>query len=88
MESLSYDMCNNKVGSEPDPAYQGHPNSHGTKCAGEIAMVANNSKCGVGIAYDSKVAGQSLLVLRTGSSGYDSPPKEWIVFIFEPNDQI
>lgn len=59
MESLSYDMCNNKVGSEPDPAYQGHPNSHGTKCAGEIAMVANNSKCGVGIAYNSKVAGQS-----------------------------
>ena len=28
---------------------------HGTRCAGEIAMRANNKKCGVGVAYDSKV---------------------------------
>ncbi|PKU31631.1 hypothetical protein llap_18065 [Limosa lapponica baueri] len=25
-----------------------------TRCAGEIAMQANNSKCGVGVAYDSR----------------------------------
>lgn len=35
-------------------------NSHGTRCAGEIAMVANNGKCGVGIAYNSKVGGDYL----------------------------
>ena len=31
---------------------------HGTRCAGEIAMVANNSKCGVGIAYNSRIGGK------------------------------
>lgn len=36
-------------------------NSHGTRCAGEIAMVANNGKCGVGIAYNSKIGGVKLL---------------------------
>lgn len=59
-EDLSYDMCHDKPGSQPDPAYMGHANSHGTKCAGEIAMVANNGKCGVGIAYNCRVAGTCL----------------------------
>lgn len=31
---------------------------HGTRCAGEIAMQANNHKCGVGVAYSSKVGGK------------------------------
>uniref|UniRef100_H3B1L8 Peptidase S8/S53 domain-containing protein n=1 Tax=Latimeria chalumnae TaxID=7897 RepID=H3B1L8_LATCH len=34
---------------------------HGTKCAGEIAMEANNSFCGVGIAFHSKIGGVRLL---------------------------
>lgn len=34
---------------------------HGTRCAGEIAMIANNNKCGVGIAYNSKIGGIKLL---------------------------
>ena len=34
------------------------PNSHGTRCAGEIAMRANNSKCGVGIAYEAQIGGE------------------------------
>jgi kexin len=33
---------------------------HGTRCAGEIAA-AKNDACGVGIAYDSKVAGLRIL---------------------------
>ncbi|KAK7693948.1 hypothetical protein QCA50_003522 [Cerrena zonata] len=33
---------------------------HGTRCAGQIAAVKNNV-CGVGIAYDSKVAGIRIL---------------------------
>lgn len=32
-------------------------NHHGTRCAGEIAAVPNNSFCAVGVAYASKVAG-------------------------------
>ena len=42
--------------SDPSPDYSSsEPNSHGTSCAGEIAMV-KNTQCGVGVAYNSKVA--------------------------------
>lgn len=34
---------------------------HGTRCAGVIAMVANNNWCGVGIAPDSKIGGVRML---------------------------
>ena len=33
--------------------------SHGTRCAGEVAAVANNSVCGVGVAYDANIGGKS-----------------------------
>ncbi|KAK3881522.1 hypothetical protein Pcinc_014041 [Petrolisthes cinctipes] len=36
------------------PAYT---NSHGTYCTGIVAAVANNSVCGVGIAYEARVGG-------------------------------
>ncbi|XP_072031864.1 neuroendocrine convertase 2-like [Amphiura filiformis] len=36
-------------------------NSHGTRCAGEVSAVAGNGVCGVGIAYDSKIAGIRML---------------------------
>jgi len=39
----------------PDPHSDNH---HGTRCAGEIAAVPNNSFCAVGVAYGSKVAGK------------------------------
>ena len=32
--------------------------SHGTRCAGEIAAKRDNGVCGVGVAYDSKIAGK------------------------------
>ena len=32
-------------------------NRHGTRCAGEVAAVANNSACSVGVAYDAKIGG-------------------------------
>lgn len=32
--------------------------SHGTRCAGEVAAARDNGICGVGVAYDSKVAGK------------------------------
>ena len=31
--------------------------SHGTRCAGEVAAVANNGVCGVGVAYNAKIGG-------------------------------
>ncbi|CAF3337002.1 unnamed protein product [Rotaria socialis] len=36
-------------------------NSHGTRCAGEIAAARDNNICGVGVAYDSMVAGIRML---------------------------
>lgn len=35
--------------------------SHGTRCAGAAAANANNSVCGVGVAYDAQVAGIKIL---------------------------
>ncbi|KFQ70738.1 Proprotein convertase subtilisin/kexin type 7, partial [Phaethon lepturus] len=36
-------------------------NHHGTRCAGEIAAVPNNSFCTVGVAYGSRIAGIRVL---------------------------
>lgn len=36
---------------------------HGTRCAGEIAMQADNNKCGVGVAYNSKVGGKNFVLM-------------------------
>lgn len=40
--------------------------SHGTRCAGEVAAARDNGICGVGVAYDSKIAGNDFLIY-----GYD-----------------
>ena len=52
----SYDF--NDHTDEPRPRLP--EDRHGTRCAGEIAAVKNNV-CGVGVAYDSKVAGLRIL---------------------------
>ena len=52
----SYDF--NDHTDEPRPRLA--EDRHGTRCAGEIAAVKNNI-CGVGVAYDSKVAGLRIL---------------------------
>nr|XP_015193269.1 PREDICTED: proprotein convertase subtilisin/kexin type 7 [Lepisosteus oculatus] len=56
----SYDLNSN----DPDP--MPHPdahsdNHHGTRCAGEIAAVPNNSFCAVGVAYMSVCSGIRVL---------------------------
>lgn len=38
--------------------------SHGTRCAGEVAAARDNGVCGVGVAYDSKIAGEHLFTLK------------------------
>lgn len=56
----SYDLNDNDA--DPSPRYEiTDENKHGTRCAGEIAMVANNSFCGVGIAFNSKIGGIRML---------------------------
>ena len=50
----SHDFAHNDADPTPDPSND-EPNSHGTGCAGEIAMV-NNTLCGIGVAYQSNVA--------------------------------
>ncbi|PGH31562.1 kexin [[Emmonsia] crescens] len=52
----SYDY--NDKSDEPKPRL--FDDKHGTRCAGEVAAVRNNV-CGVGVAYDSKVAGIRIL---------------------------
>lgn len=52
-------------------------NSHGTRCAGEISAVADNGICGVGIAFNSKIAAVRMLdqpymtdAIEASSMGY------------------
>ncbi len=52
----SYDF-NDKT-DEPKPRLS--DDKHGTRCAGEVSAVRNNV-CGVGVAYDSKIAGLRIL---------------------------
>ncbi|XP_055907836.1 neuroendocrine convertase 1-like isoform X2 [Eupeodes corollae] len=45
----------NEDNADPYPKPDDDDSSHGTRCAGEIAMMANNKKCGVGIAFNSRI---------------------------------
>lgn len=57
---ISYDI--NDDDPDPTPRYgRGLRNSHGTRCAGEIAMEANNEKCGVGVAFNAGIGGIRML---------------------------
>ncbi|KAM8960449.1 proprotein convertase subtilisin/kexin type 4 [Pelodytes ibericus] len=58
--SASYDFN----GNDPDPQPRYDPsdeNRHGTRCAGEVAAVANNGVCGAGIAYNAGIGGVRML---------------------------
>jgi len=46
---------------QPEPIPMLADDMHGTRCAGEIAAQADNNKCGVGIAYNSHIAGIRIL---------------------------
>ncbi|XP_010219180.1 PREDICTED: proprotein convertase subtilisin/kexin type 4, partial [Tinamus guttatus] len=56
----SYDFNSNDP--DPQPRYTAwNENRHGTRCAGEVAAVANNRICGAGVAYNAKVGGVRML---------------------------
>ncbi|KAK0424619.1 hypothetical protein QR680_008753 [Steinernema hermaphroditum] len=56
----SYDV--NERDDDPMPRYDyTDENRHGTRCAGEVAAIFNNSMCAVGIAYNAKIGGIRML---------------------------
>ena len=57
----SYDINGND--SDPMPQDNGD-NKHGTRCAGEVAAVAFNSFCGVGVAYNASIGGEFPIEFR------------------------
>ena len=46
----------NALGEDQDPM-AGSYDTHGTPCAGIVSAAKNNDTCGVGIAYNSNLAG-------------------------------
>ena len=46
---------------DPMPDSSETKNHHGTRCAGEIAAVASNHVCGVGVAFGARVSGIRIL---------------------------
>ncbi|EDV26519.1 uncharacterized protein TRIADDRAFT_54612 [Trichoplax adhaerens] len=56
----SFDINGND--HDPTPRKTGNDeNRHGTRCAGEVAAIANNSICTVGAAYNAKIGGIRML---------------------------
>lgn len=59
--SASTDINGND--DDPMPKDDGD-NKHGTRCAGEVAAVAFNSYCGVGVAYNASIGGEIANILH------------------------
>ncbi|XP_063657021.1 proprotein convertase subtilisin/kexin type 4 isoform X29 [Pan troglodytes] len=56
----SYDF--NDYDPDPQPRYTpSKENRHGTRCAGEVAAMANNGFCGVGVAFNARIGGVRML---------------------------
>lgn len=51
--------------NDDDPMPQDNgDNKHGTRCAGEVAAVAFNNYCGIGVAYNASIGGRIILINR------------------------
>uniref|UniRef100_A0AAR2JKH6 Proprotein convertase subtilisin/kexin type 1 n=1 Tax=Pygocentrus nattereri TaxID=42514 RepID=A0AAR2JKH6_PYGNA len=89
--AASYDFNDNDP--DPFPRYDStNENKHGTRCAGEIAMQADNNKCGVGVAYKSKVGGIRMLdgivtdAIEASSIGFNPDHVDIYSASWGPND--
>ncbi|XP_063820115.1 neuroendocrine convertase 1 [Pseudophryne corroboree] len=87
----SYDFNDND--KDPFPRYDiTNENKHGTRCAGEVAMIANNKKCGVGVAYNAKVGGIRMLdgvvtdAIEASSIGFNPQHVDIYSASWGPND--
>ncbi len=55
----------------PDPVHDfvtGRYFGHGTKCGGVAVMIADNEKCGVGVAPMATIGGKFCLTIRIAMS--------------------
>ncbi|XP_019736960.1 neuroendocrine convertase 1 [Hippocampus comes] len=89
--AASYDFNDNDA--DPFPRYDAtNENKHGTRCAGEIAMQADNNKCGVGVAFNSKVGGIRMLdgivtdAIEASSIGFNPEHVDIYSASWGPND--
>uniref|UniRef100_A0A672M5W2 Neuroendocrine convertase 1 n=1 Tax=Sinocyclocheilus grahami TaxID=75366 RepID=A0A672M5W2_SINGR len=89
--AASYDFNDNDP--DPFPRYDStNENKHGTRCAGEISMQADNKKCGVGVAYNSKVGGIRMLdgivtdAIEASSIGFNPDHVDIYSASWGPND--
>nr|XP_032829914.1 neuroendocrine convertase 1-like [Petromyzon marinus] len=87
----SYDFNDNDP--DPFPRYDiTNENKHGTRCAGEIAMRANNGKCGVGVAFNARVGGIRMLdgivtdAIEASSIGFNPQHVDIYSASWGPND--
>nr|CAG4646109.1 EOG090X02T5 [Macrothrix elegans] len=56
----SFDFNDND--DDPMPRYdETDSNRHGTRCAGEVAAISNNSICAVGVAFNARIGGVRML---------------------------
>lgn len=90
---LSYDLNDeNDKDHDPMPSSFDDNNNHGTKCAGSAAAKANNSICGVGVAYDADIGGIRLLdgritdLLEARSLLYKAADTDIKTMSWGPND--
>lgn len=65
---------------DDEPAPELAEDRHGTRCAGEVAAVRNDV-CGVGVAYDSKVAGIRILSKPIS----DADEAEALIYAYQHN---
>lgn len=56
--SASTDINDND--DDPMPRDNGD-NKHGTRCAGEVAAIAFNQYCGIGVAYNASIGGTIII---------------------------
>jgi len=56
--SASTDINDND--DDPMPRDNGD-NKHGTRCAGEVAAIAFNQYCGIGVAYNASIGGTVII---------------------------
>lgn len=63
---LSWNFNQDTENAEPTPQ-----DKHGTACAGVASAMANNAKCGIGVAYNARVANLKIL-----GSGWTSDAEE------------
>ncbi|KAF1981438.1 subtilisin-like protein [Aulographum hederae CBS 113979] len=73
----SYDF--NDKGPAPKPRLS--DDRHGTRCAGEVSAVKNDA-CGVGVAYESRIAGVRILSAPIS----DADEAESVVYGYQEND--